>query len=234
MSKVIRKENITRLIRDVKDVLKNPLQDNGIYYKHDDTNMLKGYALIIGPADTPYENGFFFFELNFPADYPYLPPAVTYCTNANNIRFNPNLYMCGKVCLSILNTWRGDQWTSCETIRSVLLSLCGVFTSAPLLNEPGIIAGDPNVIKYTEAIEYATINNAIVDMMLKRPGLYKPFFDLFYEEMETHYRKNRNSILEKVSMKKSIYGEVAYIFVEIYDMRVKVDYPSLFTKIETI
>jgi hypothetical protein len=112
--------------------------------------------------------------------------------------------------------------------------LCGVFTSAPLLNEPGIIAGDPNVIKYTEAIEYATINNAIVDMMLKRPGLYKPFFDLFYEEMETHYRKNRNSILEKVSMKKSIYGEVAYIFVEIYDMRVKVDYPSLFTKIETI
>ena len=57
--------------------------------------------------------------VKFTTDYPHSPPQVTYWTNGDNIRFNPNLYKCGKVCVSLLNTWRGDQWTSCQTISSV-------------------------------------------------------------------------------------------------------------------
>ena len=52
-------------------------------------------------------------------------------------RFHPNLYRNGKVCLSILNTWKGEQWTSCQTIRSILLTLITLFHNKPLLNEPG-------------------------------------------------------------------------------------------------
>ena len=234
MSKIIRKENITRLIRDVKDVIRNPLQDNRIYYKHDETDMLKGYALIIGPEETPYANGFYLFELHYPAEYPYLPPKVVYCTNSNGIRFNPNLYASGKVCLSILNTWTGDQWTSCETIRSVLLSLCGVFTPIPLLNEPGITMNDPDVAKYTRTIEYFNIEVAIVDILMKKPGVYQPFFDLFYEEMESHYRKNRGNILEFILRKNEECPKQIYTYIEVYGMISKIDYPSLFTKIETI
>ena len=125
-------------VKDVKQIIRNPLTDNGIYYIHDDTNMLKGYALIIGPEDTPYFGGNYFFELNYPEDYPYSPPSVRYCTNGDNIRFNPNLYKCGKVCISLLNTWRGDQWTSCQNISSVLLTICTLLCKDPLLNEPGI------------------------------------------------------------------------------------------------
>ena len=60
---VISKETITRLLRDVKNIIKSPLTDNGIYYIHDDSDMLKGYAYIIGPSDTPYFGGNYFFEL---------------------------------------------------------------------------------------------------------------------------------------------------------------------------
>jgi ubiquitin-protein ligase len=60
---VISKETITRLLHDVKHIMKNPLTENGIYYAHDDEDMMKGYALIIGPSDTPYFGGNFFFEL---------------------------------------------------------------------------------------------------------------------------------------------------------------------------
>ena len=49
-----------RLLQDVKDIIKNPLESQGIGYKHDESDMLKGTALIIGPQDTPYENGFIF------------------------------------------------------------------------------------------------------------------------------------------------------------------------------
>jgi hypothetical protein len=55
---VITKDTINRLLRDVKQVIKNPLSENGIYYVHDDEDILKGYALIIGPSDTPYFGGF--------------------------------------------------------------------------------------------------------------------------------------------------------------------------------
>ena len=121
---VLKKDTITRLIKDVKEIIMNPLTSHGIYYHHNEADILKGEVLIIGPKDTPYENGFYLFEISYPVNYPYSPPVVKYFTNDGITRFNPNLYKCGKVCLSILNTWRGDQWSSCQTISSVLLALC--------------------------------------------------------------------------------------------------------------
>ena len=42
---VISKETIKRLLKDVKEMIKNPLETEGIYYKHDEINMLKGYVI---------------------------------------------------------------------------------------------------------------------------------------------------------------------------------------------
>ena len=122
MTTFISKETINRLLKDVRSIIKSPLTEQGIYYVHDDSDMLKGYAMIVGPSDTPYFGGFYFFEFSYPTDYPHSPPKLKYCTNGNGIRFNPNLYVCGKVCVSLLNTWKGDQWTSCQTISTVLLT----------------------------------------------------------------------------------------------------------------
>jgi ubiquitin-conjugating enzyme E2 O len=32
-------------------------------------------AAIVGPNGTPYHNGLFFFDIQFPADYPHSPPV---------------------------------------------------------------------------------------------------------------------------------------------------------------
>ena len=111
------RDAIKRIAKDVKEIMNDPLHDNGIYYKHDDDDVLKGYAMIYGPENTPYEYGYYFFEFNFPKDYPFSPPTLVFGTNADHIRMNPNLYRCGKVCISILNTWKGEQWSSCQTIK---------------------------------------------------------------------------------------------------------------------
>ena len=55
-----------RLKKDIVDIMRNPLNDNGIYYMHDETNFLKGNILICGPPDTPYQYGFYFFTILFP------------------------------------------------------------------------------------------------------------------------------------------------------------------------
>ena len=61
---ILSKDTVKRLARDVRQLIKTPLTTNGIHYCHDDENILKGYALIIGSDDTPYSNGNYLFELN--------------------------------------------------------------------------------------------------------------------------------------------------------------------------
>ena len=80
-----------RLLHDVKSIIKNPLEDQGIYYRHDETNILKGYAMIIGPTDTVYSYGYYLFEIDYPDNYPHAPPLFTYHTNDCVTRFNPEM-----------------------------------------------------------------------------------------------------------------------------------------------
>lgn len=60
---------------------------------------------------SPYENGVFEFDILCPPNYPDAPPSVLLVTTGGGkVRFNPNLYNCGKVCLSLLGTWAGPGW----------------------------------------------------------------------------------------------------------------------------
>ncbi|GJN15181.1 hypothetical protein PR202_gb02075 [Eleusine coracana subsp. coracana] len=97
-------------------------------------------AVIMGPAGTPYHDGLFFFDIYFPPQYPSVPPLVNY--RAGGLRLNPNLYACGKVCLSLLNTWSGsgcEKWNpSNSTMLQVLVSIQALVLNAkPYFNEPG-------------------------------------------------------------------------------------------------
>lgn len=193
----IPKETIRRVAKDVRETIKNPLHNHGIFYLHDEDDILKGAALIIGPHGTPYEGGYFFFKFKFPTNYPHQPPVVTYCTNDGKTRFNPNLYRSGKVCLSILNTWKGPQWTGCQTISSILLALCAsVLTDKPLLNEPGIDEMCDDFEAYHEIIRYKTIEVAILDVV-ERQGKRKEFLG-FDDVIRDHFDKNQEEILRRI------------------------------------
>ena len=228
MTNYIQKETIIRLLKDVKQIIKCPLTDNDIYYVHDDADMMKGYAMIVGQQGTPYFGGYYFFELNYPVDYPHSPPKVIYWTNGDNIRFNPNLYKCGKVCVSLLNTWRGDQWTSCQTISTVLLTLCTLLCKDPLLNEPGITSGHKDFKNYTEVIEYSNIHIAVCNIVSKKTGYYVGFFDLFYPIIKQTFIKNYDALLDFTTNKcNGEYKAPKKIRCELYNMDVIVNYPKL-------
>jgi ubiquitin-protein ligase len=173
----ISRECAKRLMQDVKQMIKNPLDDHGIYYKHDEDNILKGYALIVGGEDTPYFGGYYFFVFNFSNKYPFEPPRVDYCTNDGKTRFNPNLYVNKKTCLSVLNTWKGEQWSACQTISSVLLSLSTVLCKNPLLNEPHISPSHKDFHTYTKSIEFVNIDIAVCEIIMQNPLLYYSFFN---------------------------------------------------------
>lgn len=82
-------------------------------------------ALITGPAETPYANGCFEFDVYFPPDYPNSPMNINFeTTGHHSVRFNPNLYQDGKVCLSVLNTWDGKPEEKWNARTSSFLQVC--------------------------------------------------------------------------------------------------------------
>jgi baculoviral IAP repeat-containing protein 6 (apollon) len=94
-------------------------------------------VMITGPADTPYSNGCFEFDVFFPPDYPNTPMQMNLETTGNRtVRFNPNLYDDGKVCLSILNTWRGRPEERWNADTSSLLQVLVSIQSLILVQEP--------------------------------------------------------------------------------------------------
>ena len=227
---VISKDAIGRLLRDVRNIIKNPLVDNGIYYVHDDEDLLKGYAMIVGPSETPYFGGFYFFEFNYPYDYPHSPPGVKYMTNGDNIRFNPNLYVNGKVCISLLNTWRGEQWTSCQSISTVLLNLCTLLCKDPLLNEPGVSKAHSDFENYTKIIEYKNIDIAILRMVSRDTTSFCQQFNVFYPSLKEIFIKNNDAILKYLEHKANNETASEKITTSMYGIVTVIDYKKLHTK----
>ena len=224
------KDNIKRLQKDIIDIIKNPLTDNGIYYSHDDTNMLKGYAVVFGPDDTIYRYGAYIFEFNFPTNYPYSPPKLNYMTNDGMTRFHPNLYRNGKVCISILNTWKGEQWTSCQTIRSILLMLVTLLHNKPLLNEPGIKETHSSFKPYNKIITYKNLEIAIFRNVTKK-NKYNDIIHGLLIYHKKHIQENKDKILEYISSlknKKEFKNGPVEQKTSIYGMKIMVDYQKLY------
>ena len=252
----ISKYTLKRIISDIKELRKNPLTGHGIHYEHDETDMLKGRALIIGPADTPYADGFYLFKFQFPANYPHEPPKVEFCTGDGYTRFNPNLYRTGKVCLSILNTWKGEPWSGCQTISSVLLAICTVLNDEPLLNEPGITKSHRDFDSYNAILKYKNIEVAIFGMLASvssMAGVYAPTYDasgvmiasasdsasassatsdfaVFGEIMREHFRLNKEKIRQRIEDAIAVQIFVPQHSMSIYKMSVVTDYNVVLAK----
>lgn len=223
-NKIITKETIHRLVKDVKQIIKNPLIDNGIYYFHDDEDILKGYAMIIGPKDTPYFGGYYFFEFSYPHDYPFSPPNVKYMTNDGETRFNPNLYKCGKVCLSILNTWHGDKWSSCQTISSILLTLCSILNEKPLLNEPGQTENSQDFIPYQKSIEFKNIYFSINKVITNFKILFPSKFFIFFPYIKETFLTNFDDLIKIVENKNNL---TEVVIVYLYSMNTNINYQKV-------
>lgn len=227
-SVVITKDCVKRLLSDIKEIMKNPLKDHGIFYKHDEENMLKGYVLIVPGEGTPYSYGYFMFKLKFPPNYPYSPPKATYVTNNGKTRFHPNYYASGKVCLSLLNTWRGEEWSSCNTISSILLHMASIFTDKALLHEPGIRENHAYVKTYDLCIAYQTMKTAILDVYANRANSSKYYGipKLFEETIEETFTLNKKHIFELLETRYQSEKKPTK-YSSFYNMNEMIDYKTL-------
>lgn len=157
---------LLRIKRDIMTIYNEPPPCMCIVPDKDD--MTKIHALITGPFDTPYEGGFFYFLIRCPPDYPIRPPRVKLMTTGDGqVRFNPNLYKNGKVCLSIIGTWSGPVWSPAQSLSSILISIQSLMSEKPYHNEPGFERerNPGDAMRYNEIIRHETLRVAVCDML---------------------------------------------------------------------
>ncbi|KRZ52810.1 putative ubiquitin-conjugating enzyme protein 17 [Trichinella nativa] len=175
-----------RIAREIASLENNiPLNEsNSIFVCIDESRCDLMKVLITGPDQTPYQNGCFEFDVFFPANYPFVPPKMTFLTtNSGEVRFNPNLYQDGKVCLSILNTWEGrpeEKWNPYCSLLQLLVSVQAlIFVKEPYFNEPGFEKyictdkGQHLSKSYNQQLNHATLQLAIVEQLRKPPECFK-------------------------------------------------------------
>ncbi|XP_018490799.1 probable ubiquitin-conjugating enzyme E2 25 isoform X2 [Raphanus sativus] len=171
-------------IQEEWKILENDLPEM-IFVRAYESRMDLLRAVIVGADGTPYHDGLFFFDIFFPDAYPSVPPMVHY--HSGGLRINPNLYDCGKVCLSLLGTWTGvqtEKWIPNEsTMLQVLVSIQGlILNQKPYFNEPGYEgsagsqAGESRSKTYSEKTFLLSLKTMVYNM--RRPPKY--FEDFSY------------------------------------------------------
>ena len=226
---------VKRIASDVSNIMRDPLESEGIFYMHDEDDIYTGRALIVGPPGSLYAHGFYLFRIIFPADYPVSPPKVVYCTNDGATRFNPNFYRDGKVCLSVLNTWKGEGWTSCLTLRAVLTILQSVLTDVPILNEPGITVASVDYAPYHEIIKYKNFDYALLALLQEHrlPSEFHIFRKMMVERFLAQYPDILRIVTDNQKGFKRAYGKnKADIATHLYSMNAAIDYPDLVKKVK--
>jgi ubiquitin-conjugating enzyme E2 Z len=215
-----------RILSDLKIIKKNELDKHNIFVSTSDDDIYSIKAMIIGPEDTPYEGGFFFFDINFPKNYPMEPPKAKFMTLNREVRFNPNLYKCGKVCVSLLNTWQGPGWTTACTLSSVLLSIQSLLNENPIQNEPGWEKENGEKCRtYNDLLDYYNLKVGVLQMIRDTPLGFEVFKDIMLKYYVTNFDKYMK-FLEK-RMDKN--GEQKLL--KLYSMSTKFEYNELQEKL---
>jgi ubiquitin-protein ligase len=212
--------------------------DASVFVRVDNDNMSVIRTLMTGPKDTPYDSGCFIFDTYIIPEFPNTSPKVWYL-NTGGVRFNPNLYAEGKVCLSLLGTWQGDNgaesWNpKISTLFQVYMSIQSlILVDHPYFNEPGYERdfGTPrgNALSksYNYNIRYYTMCHAMRDL-LQNPDSYPQFTDVIKKHF--YYKKER--VLEICS--KWTYEADLIVNDPSSGIYTKHNYKSVLTEIEML
>ena len=210
-----------RIMGDLRELLKDPLYEVFIHFDESDINQM---IVMIRGQEGPYEFCQFLFHIRFSDDYPMTPPILKFCSSDGRTRLNPNLYIEGKVCLSILGTWQGDPWTSVMTIKTVILSIMAlVMTSEPLRNEPGMESSPADRIEtYNQIVEYASLN-ILVNQIESPSEMFAPLL----KNMKAQFIKDYPALIEKVDRLIRSENNKKIVKISYHSQMATLDYESL-------
>ncbi|KAL1436618.1 hypothetical protein MTO96_049518 [Rhipicephalus appendiculatus] len=203
---------VSRVKRDVADIAKDP--PPGIYVAPNENDITRIDALV--------------------------PPSVRLTTtDAGRVQLHPNIYSSGHVTLSILGTYDGPQWSSAQTLCSVLLSIQSLLTEDPYYSKPYVMKGanrdDAN--NYKAYVRHEILRVAVCDavescLQERSPypaalrttvlKLFPEFYDRYEESVKSCLHLNGTEMRDPVSYTEGTYQYEA-LLARLRDLKAKVE-----------
>ena len=216
VASIIAPQAAKRVMKDIQNVQSDLMKQQGIWYWMDEADMTKGLAMIKGPSDTPYEGCLLVFSVKFPSDYPFSPPQVLFLTSDGKTRFHPNLYVHGKVCLSILGTFSGPSWSGTQSLTSVLMSILALLDNNPLAHEPSYGSGtllDARHRDYADFVEHQMVLLMSESIQKFEKGtflLWNEFDETVQQQLPSLKKTLAKKILEREKHPERLWGAILY------------------------
>merc|ERR1711871_507646 len=214
-------KKMRRLAGEISDA-KNSLPcdpTNAVFVRIDAERVDVLKVMLTGVEGTPYTGGCFVFDVLCPSQYPQTPPKVAIETTARgSVRFNPNLYANGKVCLSLLGTWEGDATESWDpsrsltqvftSIQSLVMTADVYFNEPTALYSPSSLQGQRLNRGYVNVVRYGTVVHAMIEQIRTPPAA-------FVSAIRAHFFCRRKAIIKMCrqwvqDVKDQKFEEVAY------------------------
>ncbi|CAN8104948.1 unnamed protein product [Discula destructiva] len=126
----------------------------------DDENIFSFFVYLTAPEDSVYRWKLLKLKFEIPSRYPLVPPKVKFIQHRGE-RIHPNLYVEGKLCLSILGTWPGEPWAFSMTTDGVLRTVQSLLDNAPYMHEPG----QSNHPEFNEFVRFTTWRWLLLDYL---------------------------------------------------------------------
>jgi hypothetical protein len=102
------------------------------------------------------------------------------------------------------------------------------------LNEPGITNTHSDFNNYNNIIEYANLDIAVCDIILKKDYIHKPFFEYFNSYIKELFNKNYSLLLKFTEDKINNDNKNYIIFTSLYNMRIAINYHKINDKLKQI
>ena len=197
--------------------------NNGIFLEYDKNNNNIVYILYIIKNDNIYKYSQHLFKFEYTENYPFDPPTLTYLSARRKARLHPNFYANGKCCLSLLGTWNGPQWTSCNNITSIINSIIPLFSDNPIQFEPTF----ENIVRHKKTNDLYNLYILYECNNLLHYNLINPIINdsKLNKIMLNNFKNNYNNIL--INFKKLEKENNREILLPVYNYKIKIDYYNL-------
>jgi ubiquitin-conjugating enzyme E2 J2 len=170
-----------RLRKELLKLQKEPPPD--IIAEPDESNILRWFYGVRGPASTPFEGGTYLGKLQFPPEYPMKPPSIYMMTPSGRFQINT------KLCMS-MSDFHPESWNPMWSVSSIIQGV------------QSFMANDELTTGGLRSPEYERKKLASLSMAYNQ----KMFPNLFEGDIKAAFAAADHAVIESETVKQAASG----------------------------
>lgn len=196
---------------------KSQLERSNIYlnFKLKDTEVTSQYSLlIVGPSDSPFEGGFYYFNADYPDLYPYYSMRLTLLNGGSNKKLVSSIKNNDICSYDFLSNNGPNKWMPCMSSVSIAEKIRNSLINK--VSDLELSNSDIDIIKYCNLLSF------VCDIMYNKPLEFK-------ELLEKEFMSRYNYYLSTTEYFKTLHNIT--LLSDKLDISVTINYSELKNKI---